>query len=89
MIDSSSPANQQSNVNLLRQKNEFLKLLKEHRYRSGVWRRFGFQNQDMTTDFRATGLFGVIQVMHFASHYPKVSLHSRLNALGALKGTIY
>jgi len=27
----------------------------------------------MTTDFRATGLFGALQIMHFACYYPEVS----------------
>jgi hypothetical protein len=60
MLDSYWTDDQQGKVKELRQKNDLLKLLKDHRYRSGVWRSFGFQNQDMTSDFRATGLFGAI-----------------------------
>jgi len=81
MIDLSTTSDQQGKVNQLRQKNDLLKILKDHKYRSGVWRRFGFQNQDMTSDFRATGLFGAIQVMQFARNYPRVSLQVQLTAI--------
>jgi len=50
--------------------------LRECKHRSDLWKDFGFQRDDMTTDFRAAGLFGAVQFTYFAKNYP----HEVMNA---------
>lgn len=44
--------------------------LREHKFKNKVWRDFGFQANDMSTDFRASGLFGCTQLSSFAKSFP-------------------
>lgn len=41
-------------------RQQFATLLKSVNYKHDVWRRFGFQRNDMSTDFRASGLLGAV-----------------------------
>ena len=37
------------------------------------WKKFGFQNPNPRTDFRAAGILGLHQFDYFANKYPRVS----------------
>ena len=44
--------------------------LLDHKFQNKIWRKFGFQREDPTTDFRAAGFFGVTQLTYFAKVHP-------------------
>ena len=47
--------------------------LKQTNMKHEFWKKFGFQNVNPRTDFRAAGILGLHQFDYFANKYPRVS----------------
>ena len=55
------------------QTKEVLEDLKRTNMKHDFWKKFGFQNQNPRTDFRAAGILGLVQFNYFAKKFPRVS----------------
>ena len=52
---------------------EALEDLRSTHMKHEFWKKFGFQNVNPRTDFRAAGILGLHQFDYFANKYPRVS----------------
>lgn len=61
------------------QENEVMEQLKRSGLKHSFWKKFGFQNTNPRTDWRASGILGLHQLYYFASKYPRVSKNLKFN----------
>jgi len=51
--------------------------IEENMYKCKDWGKFGFQNENPRTDFRAAGILGLRQIIYFIENYPDYVEHMK------------